>query len=424
MKSPRSARRAVHRRIGEGRLRRSSAGFTIVELMVALTAGLIAIGGIYAFTQNSTRYFTQQTSIMETQQAVRVAFERLRRDIARAGFGGSPFALLERGGGHPSLRIQAVEICEGEGAGRIPNESANGVHADRLILTGNYETGDTYLAESLGSAGNQITFQRCWPAFQRAFGPPPDPSAGAPGYQVGICECNEERFNRVFQRDRLVHVKTREGFHFFSRIDSASACTVQLQDSIPVGTSRAGGIGEGAVVSPMSRIEYTVVSGAELGGAGLDHLVPTHDAAEALGDIPAVLVRRELEFSETHCAPSTVRADTTEVILEYVANFDLGAMVDVSVPPALPVLNFETGALLETRSSGTAITNGPHQFRSLILDLAARTPRSDTNFPWVTRAADAPLMRFQIRGGDVYAARVRSIRSEITLLNLFPATRQ
>lgn len=407
-----------------GRARRQQAGFTIVELMAALTAGLIAIGGLYAFTQNSTRYFQQQTSVMETQQAVRVAFERLRRDVARAGFGGTPFDLLERGGGHPSLRVQAVEVCDGEGAGRIPNEANNGVHADRLLLTGNYETGDTYLAESLGPAGNTITFQRCWPAFQRSFGSPP-PIGTPPGApSVGICECDEIRFNRVFQQDRLVHVKTREGFHFFSRISGASACTVQLGESIPVGTSRAGGIGEGAVVSPLSRIEYTVLSGAELTSAGLTHLVPTHASADALGDIPAVLVRREVNFSENHCAPSTVRPDSTEVILEYVANFDLAAMVDVAVPPALPILNFERGVRVQDRSAGSASNLGPHQFRSLVLELAARTPRSDRNFPWIARIADAPLMRFQIRADDTHAARVRSIHSEITLLNLFPGTRQ
>ena len=408
-------------------LRRSrQGGFTIVELMVALTAGLIAIGGIYAFSQNSTRYFQQQTSIMETQQAARVAFERLRRDVARAGFGGTPFGLFERGGESLSLRVQAVEICDGAGAGRIPNEATNGVHADRLILTGNYETGDTYLAESLGGAGNIVTFQRCWPAFQRGFGEAPPAVGTPPSPSVGICECDPVRFERVFQPNRLMHVQTREGFHFFSRIETVNGgnCTVQLRESIPVGTSRAGGIGEGAVVAPMSRIEYTVLSGTELTGAGLTHLAASHASAGALGDVPAVLVRREIEFSETHCSTSIVRPDSTEIILEYVANFDISAMIDVAIPPSLPVLNFVRGDQVQARSAGTAANEGPQQFRSLIIDLAARTPRSDRNFPWVARVAGAPLMRFQVNANDPHAARVRSIHSEIALLNLFPSTRQ
>jgi prepilin-type N-terminal cleavage/methylation domain-containing protein len=398
--------------MSRGRKRRSQ-GFTLVELMVALTTGLVALGTLYTFSKGSTRFFQQQSSISHTQQGVRVAFERLRRDISRAGFGGVPFGNLAFGP-VPTMRVQAVEICDGAGLGRIPNEAANLTHADRLILTGNYETGDTYLAEAIAAGGTAITFQQTWPAFQRSFGQPLSNM------------CDPARFDDVFQPGRIVHVKSREGTSFFAEIaGTAGNCTLQLATGLPVGTPALAGVGEGAVVAPLSRIEYTVLDQAGLNAAGLDDLVSPNPAAQALGEVPAVLVRRELLFGNTACdANVQVRPSTTEIVLEYVAHFDVDAIVDDAIPPNLPNLIFENDAQVQTRSVGVAQIVGPHQFRSLIVSLAGRTPGIDRNVPWVPRTIDQPLARFQVSAGDTHAARVRSVRSEITLPNLFPLTQR
>jgi prepilin-type N-terminal cleavage/methylation domain-containing protein len=400
MSAPRNARRR--------------AGFTLVELMVALTTGLVAIGTIYTFSTGATRFFQQQSAISQTQQGVRVAFERLRRDVSRAGFGGVPFGNLVHGP-IPTMRVQAVEICDGNGLGRIPNEAENFTHADRLILTGNYETGDTYLAAAIGAGGTSITFQQTWPAFQRSFG---DRISNV---------CIQSQFDNVFQAGRLVHVKSREGGHFFATIAGTAAnCAVQLATGLPVGTSFLAGVGEGAVVTPLSRIEYTVLDQPQLAAAGLGNLVSTNPAAQALGDVPAVLVRRELTFGTSPCGNDTVRPNTTEIVLEYVAHFDVDAISDTAIPPNLPALIFEDDGLVQTRSSGVVQILGPHQFRSLVVSLAGRTPAIDRNVPWVPRTdpATQPLSRFRVNPNDTHAARVRSIRSEITLPNLFPLTQR
>jgi prepilin-type N-terminal cleavage/methylation domain-containing protein len=392
--------------------RRREQGFTLVELMVALTTGLIAIGTLYTFSTGATRFFQQQSAISQTQQGVRVAFERLRRDVSRAGFGGVPFGNLVHGP-IPTMRIQAVEICDGSGAGRIPNEAENLTHADRLILTGNFETGDTYLAASISAGGTAINFQQGWPAFRRSF---VDPAGTI---------CDQARFDRVFQAGRLVHVKSREGGHFFAPIAGAAAnCTLQLSAALPVGNAFLAGVGEGAVVAPLSRIEYAVLDQAQLAAAGLGNLVSTNPAAQALGDVPAVLVRRELPFGNATCGAAAPRPNTTEIVLEYVAHFDVDAISDTSIPPNLPNLVFEDDLAVQQRSSGAVQLTGPHQFRSLIVHLAGRTSNIDKNVPWVARDATQPLSRFRVSPGDAYAARVRAVRSEITLPNLFPLTQR
>lgn len=397
------------------RTRRSRrAGFTLVELMVALTTGLVAIATIYTFSTGATRFFQQQGAVSQTQQAVRVAFERIRRDIARAGFGGVPYGNLVPGP-VPTLRVQAVEICDGNGRGTIPNEAANLTHADRLILTGNFETGDTYLAAAILSGGTSITFQQTWPAFQRSFG----------DRVTNLCD--QTRFDQVFQAGRVVHVKSREGAHFFAPIAGTAAnCTVELGAGLPVGTAQLAGVGEGAMVAPLSRIEYTVLDQAGLVAAGLSNLVSANPAAAQLGEVPAVLVRREVTFTnDAACGATNPRPNTTEVMLEYVAHFDVDAIVDTAIPPNLPTLVFQDDAQVQATSVGVTQVTGPQQFRSLIVSLAGRTPTIDKNVPWVPRAAvTEPLARFQVNAGDLYAARVRGIRSEITLPNLFPLTQQ
>ncbi|MFW5921446.1 MAG: PilW family protein, partial [Polyangiales bacterium] len=48
-----------------------TAGFTLLELMVALVAGLIAISSIYFVSAASTRHFHEQQRIAQTQMSLR-----------------------------------------------------------------------------------------------------------------------------------------------------------------------------------------------------------------------------------------------------------------------------------------------------------------------------------------------------------------
>ncbi|KAF0166734.1 MAG: hypothetical protein FD160_4059, partial [Caulobacteraceae bacterium] len=69
-------------------------GFTLLELMVALTVGGIAISSMYAIGAGSTRVFRQQNDIANAQTTLRMAMDQVKRDIARAGYLGTPDASL------------------------------------------------------------------------------------------------------------------------------------------------------------------------------------------------------------------------------------------------------------------------------------------------------------------------------------------
>ena len=61
-------------------------GFTLVELMVSLIAGLIVAMAVVAPARTATNTFYDAVRVLTTEAAVRVASERLRGDLLRAGF--------------------------------------------------------------------------------------------------------------------------------------------------------------------------------------------------------------------------------------------------------------------------------------------------------------------------------------------------
>ena len=62
--------------------KRVRAGFTLIELMVALVAGSFVISGAYYLSDVSARLFNEQIRRAETQMTLRTAGEQLRRESA------------------------------------------------------------------------------------------------------------------------------------------------------------------------------------------------------------------------------------------------------------------------------------------------------------------------------------------------------
>ena len=75
--------------------RRGNAGFTLVELMVALTGGLFISLAVFALSRDSGRFYQSETRLANATVGGMLGFERLRTDIARAGFLISPNAVRD-----------------------------------------------------------------------------------------------------------------------------------------------------------------------------------------------------------------------------------------------------------------------------------------------------------------------------------------
>lgn len=375
--------------------RRRRAGFTLIEMMVALTAGLIAVGAIYSISASSSRHFHEQQRISQTQMALRMGMGRLTRDIARAGFGGSPSTLAEMNAGMTCGRppagghFNAVTFFDNRDTAVLPNAATNGVQADRIRLVGNYATPELYRAMPAGV--NSLTIQTQWQAFRRSF--------GVPGTTY-----DPDAFEEVFRPGRTLHIQTIGGQHFYPRITGSVGATQTV--TFTPGFQCGGEQLNMAMVAPLSRLEYRVVDATDP-DSDLSTLFQNAALDNRRGLRNSVLIRQELD-ENNNPIPAT-----EQVVLEYVANLDYSFVVDTqTVPGNPPTLALEQGGATPN------VTNSPHRIRSVIVDLAARTADHDPSFPFVAPVPGAPLMRYQVDPALRGAARVRSMRAEVQLRNI------
>ncbi|MCB9666514.1 MAG: prepilin-type N-terminal cleavage/methylation domain-containing protein [Myxococcales bacterium] len=367
-------------------------GFSLLELMVALTLSATVISSVYFISSSSAKHFQEQQRIAQTQLSLRIAMEQLRRDISRAGFLGTPSSATETTCVAPGVGVQAVAFTNNTDIAQIPQGAAHGVQADRLILVGNYLTSDSYLSAGIAVAGDQIFFQSDWQGFRRSFHLT---SAGNP-FSAAL-------FDDAFRDDRVLHIETLQGNHFFVTITGRNAASrsVSFSPNITVGSLCLGGFGIGATIAPLARIQYFV---GNIGG----NLNPiTAAAATATGSQSVQLVRRELDFS------GAAIANSERAVLEYVVDFNVDFVVDNAPPGAAPLL-----ARLSDAAAEAALALTPERVRSAIVRLSTRTIHQDARFPWVTRAAGAPLTRYRANPSAPGASRVRTIETEIFLPNL------
>lgn len=370
--------------------RRATAGFTLVELMVALTAGLLAIAAAYTLSTASSRTFHAQQRISQTQMSLRMAMEQIRRDVQRAGFGGIANTRTARmcanvapPGGHFSM----MEFVDSGSTAALPNAAVNRTEADSLILTGNYVTSDVFYAQDAGPS--MVRVQTQWQGFRRTFGVP----------------TNSDFFEDVFQPGRMVHLRTTGRRHFFAQIVGSSGANATVRFN--PGFQCAGERTTQAMISPMSRVRYRVVAP----NAAFANLSTATDDARGLTN--AILIREEVDFDDNPIA------GTERVVMEYAAGLDFEFVVDNNVTPGLPP-NFQREPAVDNPGAADpapSVDTNAERIRSVIVTLSARTADHDREFPWVEREAGQPFSRYQVNPAMSGAARVRTMRTEIFLPN-------
>lgn len=77
-------------RSGRPQRLRAEQGFTLVELMLALTGGLFVSLVVFALARDGSRFYQRESRVAEATLGNLIGFERLRNDIARAGFLATP----------------------------------------------------------------------------------------------------------------------------------------------------------------------------------------------------------------------------------------------------------------------------------------------------------------------------------------------
>jgi prepilin-type N-terminal cleavage/methylation domain-containing protein len=408
------------RQSNQRRSARDLAGFTLVELMVALMAGAIAITSIYAISSVSARHFHEQQRIARLQTSVRNAMSQLTRDIARAGYLGTPNSRRERRcGAAPPQEVQALEYLFNEDTDSLPNAGENKVRADVIRMTGNYLTDDRYIVR-LDSSGGNLILQPEWQAFRRSFGVPGD------GFSA-------EAFQEVFAAGRVMHVISPYGAHFFPTIQSSSGTnrTVRVNPPIPYSAACAGGGTSGEwSAAPLMRIQYSVADistsanyGRNIRPPGARY--PTSVASDFTGQFQSSLVRQEVQWGPPMAASvssfvGTVagRAGRVErVVMEYLAAVEYEVVWDRQRTSGSAPTMWRPPATALQQSEDQARSR-PEQARSVLISLSGRIAEQDDRFRWVNRPLGAPLTRYRVNPRLPGAARVRTASTEVFLSNL------
>jgi hypothetical protein len=365
--------------------------------MVALTIAALVISTVFALSGWSARHFQEQQRVAQLQLGVRLALDRLRRDIERAGFMASPDSTLDRtcSVAPPPRPIRAVmqldhdAVASRRALSVIPAIGQNAVQADSVRLIGNVVTSDTYLTRSVNNSGDTIFLQPSWQAFRRSF------AADLSGTTFDAA-----LFREVFAPGRMLHAVSSTNYHYYFHIVDSGITGpnpwIRITPPFPPGAC-GDALLSGAHVAPIAEIEY------ELSSAPAD-LLPVRDPA-VTGPMTA-LVRREYNM-----ATGAILNERT--ILEWAIHFDVDAVVDTAPLGSPPVLT-----RLDDAAAEAAVTANPSRVRELIVTIGARTPEQDPRFPWVAPVPGGPLARFRVFDDRAGAARVRVGSQEIALLNV------
>src|SRR5512136_2665399 len=66
-------------------MRQHERGFSLVELMIAMTVTLIVSGAIYGLLTSGSNAFRREPELADRQQNIRIAMDLLTRDVFNAG---------------------------------------------------------------------------------------------------------------------------------------------------------------------------------------------------------------------------------------------------------------------------------------------------------------------------------------------------
>jgi prepilin-type N-terminal cleavage/methylation domain-containing protein len=413
-------------------LRRAArpAGFTLLELMVALTVGGIAITSIYAIGSASTRQFHTQQQVANTQSSLRIALNQVKRDLARAGFLSTPSASAPGQVCAPvSSTIHNPPTMSLAGISRFTNDIgintasnnngnvdptgnnvANGASVDEIVLMANYETANEYSGVRLTNS-SEIAISGTWHAFTQDFtdwynpsGDPFEPTA----------------FARAFTAGRLIRIRTTTGVSHFAQVAAngltdptpgppATDALVRFAPAIPGGCQATV---TGGWVAPVSTIRYVVQNAA--GGTLNDQrnvATPGGAIAASAANPNAQLWRVEVLPTDT-VTPLDAANLPARVVADYVVGFNVSFTMSTQGNPNLADI-YNVGV---TTNTPATVNANPERVRAVTVDLAVRTPDQD-RFMQFSQTNCANLRCFQVNTAPG-AARVRRMRAEVFLPNL------
>jgi len=402
-------------------------GFTLVELMVALTGGLIFSIFVFMMTRDVSRFFRQEAGLSDATSALLTGYQRLRSDVQRAGFLSSPNFIKDLGRCPPRTPITGApglgnvtgggwdtyDLIRKTALARLSTptpstwQSARGLSPDELVLYGNYTSPDQYPVRSYNAGILYLN--------------PDSEELIRAGYAAGA---EATTLARIFPAGTMVRVlSANTGEEQYSVVLSTNATSgpiVTLVSNMTLAAKGAGsncgirGIGADLLVNPVNIIRYRLGSlsadaayaalyAGSGGTAGAEANWTRHD-----------LIREELSPSSAVATPIA-----QELVAEFAVDFRVGAQVVTNTTTLATDFYPEGHATLpeylgdSTVPQANQSDRGPHFVRALRPRLAVRTRAPDRQ---ANVQSGSGLYRVPLGTSSDYA-RVRTLQSLIMTRN-------
>jgi len=387
-------------------------GFTLVELMVALSGGLFLSIVVFALARDTTRFYQREGRIASATLAGIVGFERLKADIERAGYlstpniQSDPLVCTKVDSSAPvGLRTLAgLRITPNmpDLSGNAAFQLNSGVTPDQLVLSGSYTATDEFPI-SEASNGTNIFLQVNTPSMARL------------GYTTASGGNNQlALLQNVFGATpgQILRVKDQSGMLYFGQI---SAVTGGSQPSItlsaPFPVQAAGGrtcglrgYEMGSSANVVNLVRYRVLDlQKDASGAAWQPLFTASQGATG-EDSRTELVRDQLK------ADGTTIAGTVDVVAEYAVDLQLSVMGQVAKGVSSLAFASYPSSDWDTYFKANGTDDRPQGVRSVRLRLSVRSREADRS----TGIAGG-LYRFRVSATEW--ARVRTFQADVALPN-------
>ncbi len=402
--------------------RRSAAGFTLVELMVALTGGLFVSLAVFALARDSGRFYQREARIANATIGGLLGFERLRTDIARAGYLSSPNLFRDgRQCGAPSplwpQNLKNLASMQVSPAAVVYSAlTANGRTPPQLLLSGAYTTTDLFSGQvtSIGAA-TTVELQASQPALLRLGG------GANPTQAMMATAFPATRALRIVQYGRTYYgqIIGATGTPGPLTVTVGASPTIQSWDGNTCGLKLIGS-NTLATINLVNFIHYdlrNLASSAQTTQGKATYASLYSDSAAGPGEAQ----RTELVRVEQAANGNAIES-TEEIVAEYAVDFDIqvNAVTQfIGVDPQVSTIT-STDARFSTYTGPTFLTaSKPEWIRSVRVRLGVRSREGDRDNT-VANPTGNGLFRFLLGAGpgtvDAYA-RVRTFQADVALHN-------
>jgi prepilin-type N-terminal cleavage/methylation domain-containing protein len=430
--------------------RHGQEGFTLIELTVALVAGLIVAMGIVGLSKEATRTFHEEVRNSAAEATLRTAMDRLRADLQRAGYMSTGNIVADTRIARPPaavsniaqlntawvgiLRLAGIHLFSGGSATNTPlsaQQPSPGLSPDAIEIGGNMTSAEQFEIQTISTVGTcaRLTLSATAPAMYRINAVGPSASA--------------TELSNVFQ--------PFTGHQYIVRILDDTGRS-QYRPTCPETTPTSGAgitppyvdvdINGGPILSPQDTNSLGGVTNIPAGRAWVNPVQVvrweiTNASLEPL-QYQNALTMQSLSKSQDPSKYDLVRSyvdalgvvvpDTTEIIAEYAVDLEFAFSVESGNPlqPVPATLAFDDPKNQSNADNvKTVPATQPQRIRIVRARVATRTAQADRTVNVLVNnySPQAFMYRYCITStgcataGPLQWARVRTMTAEVSIPN-------